>query len=105
MKKSTTVVAIKEEYTEYTEGVKHNEALFNTLLERLRPDLYVLSDLIDKNNLNVYVILKFLYQLLKVASFDGWGSVHVIIQKGKVTRIEGIDSTLVNESIYNEKQT
>ncbi len=77
-----------------------NEELFYTLLQRFRPDLFVLADLIDKNNINYYVIFKILRQLINVGQGSHWGRVVINIQDNKVRNIDGIDSDKVEENIF-----
>ena len=76
-----------------------NEDVFYTLLRKVRPDVFVLIDLIDSNRINTFVILKILYQLLKVATHNGYGKVNIFMEEGKVTKVDGIDSAFVNEKM------
>jgi hypothetical protein len=85
---------------DYVAVLKKNEQLFYTLLQQVRPDLFVLIDLIDKNKVDIYVIFKILRQLLVVANGNGWGKVIVNIQNNKVTYVEGIDTDRVNSNIF-----
>ncbi len=88
----------------YQEQQKQNEEMFYTLLQRIRPDLYVLSDMIDKNSINIFVLMKFIRQLLNVARGTGWGKVHVFIQEGKVIRMEGVDAEEIREDIVTKTE-
>lgn len=81
-----------------------NEELFYTLLQRFRPDLFVLTDLIDKNNLNVFVIFQAMRHILEVASFKGWGKVIIYIEAGKVKKIEGVNGTKMDDFVEEEKK-
>jgi hypothetical protein len=80
-----------------------NENAFYTLLKRVRPDVFVLIDLIDINRINTYVVLKILYQLLKIATHNGYGKVNIFMEDGKVTKVDGIDSSFVNEKMILEE--
>jgi len=86
---------------DYGTSMKKNEVLFYTLLQQMRPDLYVLVDLVDKNKLDMFTIFKILRQLLVVANGNGWGKVVVNIQNKKVTYVEGIDTDRVNSDIFS----
>lgn len=81
-----------------------NEALFYTLLRQVRPDLFVLTDLIDKNGMNVYVLFRVMRQLINVAQGSRWGKVMIFINNNKVTQIEGVDTDKVNEEIFSQTQ-
>lgn len=81
-----------------------NEDVFYTLLRKVRPDVFVLIDLIDTNRINTYVVLKILYQLLKIAAHNGFGKVNIFMEDGKVTKVDGIDSSFVNEKMILEEQ-
>lgn len=87
--------------TQPEESLK-NETVFYTLLRKVRPDVFVLIDLIDSNHINTFVVLKILYQLLKIATHDGYGKVNIFMEKGMVTKVDGIDSTFVNEKMITE---
>lgn len=76
-----------------------NESVFYTLLRRVRPDVFVLIDLIDSNKINTFVVLKVLHQLLKIAVHNGYGKVNIFMEDGKVTKVDGIDSSFVNEKM------
>lgn len=78
----------------------HNELLFRETIKKVRPDIYVLMDLIDRYHVNVYVLFKVIRQLINVAHGSRWGRVTVYINDNKITQIEGLDSDKVNENIF-----
>lgn len=80
-----------------------NEELFYTFLQRFRPDLFVLADLIDKNKFNVFVIFQAMKHILEIAAFKGWGKVIVHIEEGKVKKIDGVSSTKMDDFVEEEK--
>ena len=79
---------------------KINEEMFYVILQRIRPDLFVIADVIDSNRLNPIILLKFLRQLINVAGGSGWGKVITYIQNFKVVSIEGVDADKVDQSIH-----
>ena len=95
----------KKQPPNYQDQIKQNEQLFYALLERVRPDLFVLADVIDTNQINVFILLQFIKHLLKVSLANGTGRIHVFVQESKVTRIEGIDTQQFNENVTMHKQT
>jgi hypothetical protein len=80
-----------------------NAEVFYTLLRKVRPDVFVLIDLIDSNRINTFVVLKVLYQLLKIATHNGYGKVNIFMEDGKVTKVDGIDSSFVNEKMIMDE--
>jgi len=89
-----------QQQDDYATALLKNEQLFYTLLQQVRPDLYVLVDMIDKNKIDMFIIFKILRQLLVVANGNGWGKVVVNIQNNKVTYVEGVDTDRVNTDIF-----
>ncbi len=79
----------------------HNELLFRETVKKVRPDIYVLMDLIDKYHVNVYILFKIIRQLVSVAQGSRWGRVTIYINDNNITQIEGLDSDKVNESIFS----
>ena len=86
---------------DYPEQIRRNEQLFYTLLRQFRPDLFVLTELIDDNKMNLYVVFKILRQLLTIANGSKWGRVIVNISDNKITYVEGVDTDKVDENIFN----
>ena len=78
---------------------KSNEYLFSEMVKKMRPDIFVLMDIIDKNNINVYVIFKFIRHLINISSGTQWGNINVFIKENKVIHIEGIESDHVMENV------
>ncbi len=83
---------------------QQNQQQFYTLLKNVRPDIFVLADVIDTNRINVFVVLKIIHQLLKIAVHDGYGKVNIFMEEGVVTKVDGIDSSFVNEKMIVEDQ-
>lgn len=89
---------------DYHVQMKKNEQLFYSLLKSVRPDLYVLTDMIDKNNINPYIIFKILRQLLNIAGGTKFGRVIVTINNNVVVTVDGIDTDKVNDSVFKIRQ-
>jgi len=86
----------------YPETIRQNEQLFYTLLRQFRPDLFVLTEMLDTNKMNIYVVFKILRQLLTIANGSRWGRVIVNISDNKITYVEGVDTDKVDENLFNK---
>ena len=90
--------------TEYQNEIENNEAFFNEVLKKARPDIWTLMDLMDTTEMNYYVLFKIIRQLNNVALGTGWGKVIVEVENGIVTFIRGEDSDRVGENIIIKKE-
>lgn len=81
-----------------------NEEMFRDFIKQVRPDLFVLMDLMDKYHLNEYVLLKFIRHIVNIGEGTGWGRIQVFIKEGKVQTIESIESDNVDETITRMTQ-
>jgi hypothetical protein len=91
--------------TLYEQEVENNEAVFKNALKQLRPDVYVLMDLLDATQVNYYVVFKIIRHLNNIAiSSNPWGKIVVEIENGKVSFIRGEESDRLNEEIIVGKK-
>lgn len=81
--------------TEYKQEQEHNEKKFKEMMKTLRPDLYVLLDLLEVSRVNPLVLWKSLRAISNVACGTGYGKVEIVFCKGKVAYIEGTDTDKV----------
>ena len=89
--------------TDYYAVSDYNENSFNQLLKNFRPDLYVISDLLDSTGINYYVIFQVIRHLNNIAMGNKYGSVTVQIENGIVTFVRGEESTKLNEDLIKKK--
>ena len=85
--------------TDYEAERKNNERIFKDILKKVRPELFVLMDLIDKTGLNPLILWKIMRHLNNIALGNKYGKVIVQIENGKVTFIYGEEADRINESI------
>ena len=88
----------------YQEEQQNNELLFKEMLKKLRPDLYVLMDILDETGINPFVLWKVVRQLNNIAIGNKYGNVTIEIQKGIVLFVRGEESDRVNEELIIEKK-
>lgn len=82
--------------TEYKKEQENNERVFKALMKTLRPDLFVLLDLLEVSHVNPLVVWKTLRQISNVANGTGYGKVQIVLCEGKVAYIEGVDTDKVD---------
>ncbi len=83
----------------YQEEVLNNEESFKLMLKNVRPDIYVLMDLIDSTGLNAYVVFHVMKHLNNISLGTNYGNVVVSIENGVVTFVSGEERTKLNESL------
>jgi hypothetical protein len=83
----------------YQEEVFQNEESFRIMLKNIRPDIFVLMDLIDNTGLNPYIVFHIMKHLNNIAIGTKYGSVLVSIENGVVTFVRGEESTKLNERL------
>lgn len=84
---------------DYQEQVKQNEWVFMETLKRLRPDLWMIADLLKDTNTNYLILVHVLRHLYNIASGSKFGTVTVDVQNGIATFVKGEESNRLNEPI------
>ena len=104
MTKQKPAVKVKEELgDQYSKEVKNNEYVFKETIRLLRPDIYVLMDMIDKVRFNPLVIFQMIRHANNIAMGSKYGTVTIQIEDGVVTFIRGEESTKLNELLIRPK--
>ena len=88
----------KKEVT-YQEEVAHNRKMVSELLRKIRPDVWVLMDLMDKTNINPMIIFKFIRQINNIILGTRWGEVMVVICDGVAKHIKGQEIDKIEEPV------
>lgn len=83
----------------YQEETQHNEDIFKNILRNIRPDLFVLMDLLDNTGINYYVVFQIIRQLNNIAMGNKYGTVTAHIENGVVTFVRGEESVKLNENL------
>lgn len=88
-----------EERIDYHEQVEHNEFAFKELVKQVRPDIWMLMDLLDETETNYLILVKVLRHLNNIATGTKFGTVSVDIQDGIATFVKGLESDRLNEPV------
>jgi hypothetical protein len=87
---------------DYTQQVIHNEESFRVLVKNLRPDIFVLMDLLDTTGINPYIIFHIIKHLNNIAMGTKYGEVVTTVEHGVVTYVSGKETTRLEESLKKE---
>ena len=83
----------------YQEQKKHNEEQFKIALKAVRPEIWVLMDILDQTKVNPFVVWKVIYAMNNIAMSTKYGQVVVEIENGTVRFIRGQSADKVNEPL------
>ena len=86
----------------YQEEKENNDRIFSEMVQRIRPDIWVLMDTLNKTGVNPFILIKVIRQINNIAIGSRWGEVSVLINDGRVVRVAGIDTEKVNEPVLIE---
>jgi hypothetical protein len=89
--------------TDFERETENNMEVFKKLVKEVRPDIYVLMDIIDQTKINPFILVKYMRQLNNIAIGNKYGSVTTQIENGVVTFIRGEESDKLNEPILIER--
>ena len=92
----------KEDLQDYVKEVVHNEESFKILLKNVRPDIFVLMDLLDNTGINPYIIFHVIKYLNNIIIGTNYGKVVIEVERGMVTYIRGEESTMLKENLKKE---
>jgi len=81
----------------YQEENERNQKIFSDMVKRIRPDIWVLMDIIDKTGVNPFVLMKTTRQIYNIAVGSGWGEVSILIMNKRVANVSGKDTEKLNE--------
>lgn len=87
----------------YQEETDNNEKIFKELVKRVRPDLYVLMDLLDETGINVLILLKYMRQLNNLVTGNGYGEVITEVVDKQCTFIRGVESDRLQVPVIERK--
>jgi len=87
----------------YDREVSNNEYVFKETIRMLRPDIYVLMDILDRTHFNPLVVFQAIRHANNIAMGSKYGTVTIHIEDGVVTFVRGEESTKLNESLLLQK--
>jgi len=91
-----------EEQLDYEAQMKQNEFAFKQMLKSVRPELYVLMDLLDETKTNPMILFKVMRHLSNIATGSKYGQVTVYIENGVATFVRGEEADKLNEKVIME---
>ena len=83
---------------------ENNQRKFIEMLKRIRPEIWVIMDILDQTGINDFVIVKTIRQLNNIALGTGWGTVKIEVQNGRVLFIRGEDNDRLDEPLLIPKK-
>jgi hypothetical protein len=84
---------------DYVKQVIHNEESFKMLVKNLRPDIFVLMDLLDKTGISLYVVFHIIKHLNNIAIGTKYGKVVITVERGIATYVSGEETTRLDEML------
>jgi hypothetical protein len=75
----------------YDREENNNKKIFSEMVQRVRPDIWVLMDLLDQTGVDPFILLKIIRQVNNIAIGSKYGQVVVAIEKGVVRYVRGED--------------
>lgn len=75
----------------------HNEQVFYQQLRNIRPDIFIIMDILDRTQVNPLVLVKFMRQIRNIATGSRWGTVEAVMEDGIIRVIRGTDTDKVNQ--------
>jgi hypothetical protein len=73
--------------------------VFLKMLKDVRPDVWVLTDLLDRTKINYYVLFQIIRHLNNIGMGNKYGNVTIQIENGVVTFVRGEESSKINEQL------
>lgn len=89
----------------YQEEQENNERIFSEMIQKIRPDIYVLMDLIDATGVNPFILYKVIRQLNNVAIGSGWGEVTILVNNKRAVRVTGQDTEKMDDEVLLKKNS
>jgi hypothetical protein len=93
-----------EPQMEYAEQVEKNNWAFMEMLKKVRPDIWLITDLLDKTEVNYLLLVKALRHIDNIARGSRYGNVTLEIQDGICTFVRGAESDRLNEPVILPKK-
>ncbi len=87
----------------YKTEEENNKRIFSEMVQRIRPDIWVLMDLLDKTGVQPFILLKIIRQLQNIAIGTGYGQIVIAIEKGIVRYSRGEDVDKIELPVFKEQ--
>ena len=89
----------------YQEEKENNERIFAEMMQRIRPEIYVLMSLLDETGVNPFILYKVIRQLNNIAIGSGWGEVTVLVNNKRAVRVAGQDTEKMDDEVILKKNS
>lgn len=103
MAKSTTIRIEQQVETQWQREVSVNERKFKEMLREIRPDLFVLMDILDETKINPLILWKVARSLNNIMIGNKYGKITIEIINGVCTFIRGQEDDKVQEEVIKER--
>lgn len=87
----------------YQNESDNNIKVFSEMVQRVRPDIWVLMDLLDNTGVDPFIMIKIIRQINNIALGSGYGQVVTAIEKGVVRYVRGEDVDKIELPIHKVK--
>lgn len=87
----------------YQKETRNNNNQFMEMLKAVRPDIFVLIDMVDDRGFDPYIMLKIIRQISNIAIGSGYGQVVISIEKGVVRFVRGEDVDKIELPVFKKR--
>lgn len=94
----------KTESIDYQKERENNERIFSEMVQRLRPDVWVLMDLLDKTGINYYILYIVIKQLYNLATGTKFGQVVISVTDNVVYTVKGEEVNKIDAPILKKSK-
>ncbi len=90
---------------DYYEQMKRNEEVFMRQIKQVKPEWFVLLDLLEKTGVNPLILWKLVRHLSNIANGSKYGNITISVENGVVTFVRGEESDRLGETILLPDKT
>lgn len=88
---------------DYQEQTKQNEAAFAEMVKQIRPEIWLLMDLVDQTGVNPFVLWKVGYAMKNISGDTKYGQVVLEIENDVVRFVRSIHADKLNEPVIKKE--
>jgi len=89
--------------SEYDIEEENNVRVFSDIIKQIRPEIYVLMELLEKTRVNYLVLFQVIRHLHNLSMGSRYGKVTVEVQDGVVAFVRGEEATKMNENVILQR--
>lgn len=87
----------------YQRESENNEKIFSEMVQRFKPEIWVIMDILEQTGVDPYILLKIIRQINNVAIGSGYGQVVVAIEKSVVRYVRGEDVDKIELPVHKKQ--